>query len=545
MGLFDGFEDPLGEVSDALSDFGATDAADDLDEATRWIQSRIDQAGSIPTIRARFLIGDWPANTVPVDQVDWSDAIVQAGGLGEKLLQQAGAAAGFGELGAAALEQELDKRFDLEKDHEQPLHWVERAEITEGLNQVWEATVTLAKPDVAGLAAAQLGLSQTPLSLVDTVDRAFSDDDGDGWLELSDLVTLWNTGQSAATTPDQLADQVWDVQHPDKLDPTRATRDHTELTGTPFVGKTLAKDYLGAFARLGLARRFDTDHFTLNERWFSGRVVAFEDLGYDPAQRLRRMRVTIRPHLHQLSLRRRFRAFHEMNAVQIVRRILEEHGIYQQESDKEVTGTAVRFVPGGRELFGPLGVPDAATAAIGKLSGLDPFGIGDTVSDEVNSVLEQPIEDWRPRREQCVQYGETDLEFMQRLLEEEGLTFFFEHRERLETLVICEDPRLAGKKVLTAGRLPLLGATSNAGPMAAPSETAWNVAVARKPVSSGVTLRDRIYTRPYEPAAPVSSPASPSAWFAICSSPPSVVSDDRFVGLSSSRDSPAFRSVGS
>jgi len=498
MGVFDGLEDPLGEVSDALSDFGATDEADDLDAATRWIQSRISANGMIPTLRARFLIGDWPAGTVPVDQVDWADAIVQAGGIGGKLLQQAGVDPGYAELGAAALEQELDQRFDIEKDHEQPLHWVERAEIVEGLSTVWEAKVTLAKPDAAALIAAQAGLANTPVDLVDMVEDAFTDDGKGLPGEVADVRTLISTAVLGALAPGVLADQVWDTQHPDKLDPTRPTTDHTAVTGVPFVGKTLAKDYLGAFARLSLARRFDDDHFTLNERWFSGRVTAFEDLGYDPQRRVRRMRLTIRPHLHQLSLRRRHRAFEELNAVQIVRRILEEHGIYQQDSTKETTGTAVRFVPGGRELFGPFGVPDAMTAAVGKLSGIDPFGVGEKVSGAVNDVLEQPIEDWRPRREYCVQYGETDLELVQRLLEEEGLTFFFEHRERLETLVICEDPRLAGKKVLTAGRLPVLGATANSGPAMALSESAWNVSVARKPAPSGVTLRDRTYTRPYE-----------------------------------------------
>ncbi len=40
-----------------------------------------------------------------------------------------------------------------------------------------------------------------------------------------------------------------------------------------------------------------------------------------------------------------------------------------------------------------------------------------------------------PRREYCVQYGETDLHFISRLLEEEGLRYFFKHSE--EGLVLC------------------------------------------------------------------------------------------------------------
>ncbi|MBX3275761.1 MAG: hypothetical protein KF729_36205 [Sandaracinaceae bacterium] len=499
MGLFDGLEDPLGEVSDAMRGFGADDEADDLDAATRWIQSRIDASGTIPTLRARFLIGSFQPGTVPIDQVDWADAIVQAGGIGEKLLARAGAPAGYAELGAAVLEKELDDRFDIEKAHERPLHWVESIVVEEGLSSVWTAEVVLAKPDAAGLLANQLGLPNAPISLVDSVARAFRNDGG-GWdAEIADLSTLGTQIAQAIFTPDQLADRVWDTESPDRIDrdPTRVTVDHTLETGTPFLGKTLAREYLGAFARLSLARRFDDDNFTLNERWFSGRVVAFEDLGYDPLRRVRRVKLTIRPHLAQLALRRRHRAFKGMNAVEIVKQLLSEHGLYVQPSTKDATGTAIRFAPGGRELFGPLGVPDAATAAIGKLSGIDPFGVGESVSGAVNELLEQPIEDWRPRREYCVQYGESDLELVERLLAEEGLTYFFEHRERLETLVICEDPRLAGKKVLTAGRVPLIASPARLAALA--SEGAWDVAVARRPVPSGVTLRDRTYARPYDP----------------------------------------------
>src|SRR6185369_7096481 len=106
------------------------------------------------------------------------------------------------------------------------------------------------------------------------------------------------------------------------------------------------------------------------------------------------------------------------------------------------------------------------------------------------SLLEQDIDKWRPKREYCVQYGETDLELFERLLAEEGLAFFFECKERRETLVICEDPRLAGKKVLTAARLPLriVGVKTPPQPGGAyqltAMEEAWDVAITRLPVSS-------------------------------------------------------------
>ena len=43
-------------------------------------------------------------------------------------------------------------------------------------------------------------------------------------------------------------------------------------------------------------------------------------------------------------------------------------------------------------------------------------------------------------REYCVQYRESDLNFLSRLLEHEGIYFFFEHTESKHTLVLVDDP---------------------------------------------------------------------------------------------------------
>jgi len=45
-----------------------------------------------------------------------------------------------------------------------------------------------------------------------------------------------------------------------------------------------------------------------------------------------------------------------------------------------------------------------------------------------------------PVREMCIQYRETDLTFISRLLEEEGITYWFEHEERQHTLVLGDAP---------------------------------------------------------------------------------------------------------
>jgi type VI secretion system secreted protein VgrG len=41
-----------------------------------------------------------------------------------------------------------------------------------------------------------------------------------------------------------------------------------------------------------------------------------------------------------------------------------------------------------------------------------------------------------PRREYCVQYQESDLDFVHRLFEEEGISYSFEHHEPTELLVL-------------------------------------------------------------------------------------------------------------
>ena len=73
-----------------------------------------------------------------------------------------------------------------------------------------------------------------------------------------------------------------------------------------------------------------------------------------------------------------------------------------------------------------------------------------SVKDIVSAVLDQHgVSDYEwdlrgtlPLREYCVQYGESDLDFVQRLLEHEGIFYFFRFAEDKHTLVLCDDPQL-------------------------------------------------------------------------------------------------------
>lgn len=97
-------------------------------------------------------------------------------------------------------------------------------------------------------------------------------------------------------------------------------------------------------------------------------------------------RITLMPDLYRLANTRRARTFNGMSVPQIIRRLLADHGL---------RASAYRF-----------------DAIIGLY----------------------------PAREICVQYHETDLHLLQRLCEEEGITFRFEHSVNGHVLVFADDP---------------------------------------------------------------------------------------------------------
>ncbi|KES20622.1 type VI secretion system tip protein TssI/VgrG [Pseudomonas sp. AAC] len=112
----------------------------------------------------------------------------------------------------------------------------------------------------------------------------------------------------------------------------------------------------------------------------------------DAGQRLTRYRVVLAPQLAYLALRSNQRIFQQLTVPQIIARVLEEHGI----------------------------LADAYR-----------FQLGPTVY---------------PPRDYCTQYDESDLHFVQRLCEEEGLHYHFEHSPDGHLLVFGDDqtafPRL-------------------------------------------------------------------------------------------------------
>lgn len=59
-------------------------------------------------------------------------------------------------------------------------------------------------------------------------------------------------------------------------------------------------------------------------------------------------------------------------------------------------------------------------------------------TDYAAAKFEMRLQGTYPPREYCVQYGESDLDFLQRLMEHEGIFYFFEHVDGAHTLILTD-----------------------------------------------------------------------------------------------------------
>ncbi|TPL88532.1 type VI secretion system tip protein TssI/VgrG [Mesorhizobium sp. B2-3-12] len=115
------------------------------------------------------------------------------------------------------------------------------------------------------------------------------------------------------------------------------------------------------------------------KRWFSGLVSDFKLTRIE--DRLAYYEASVRPWLWFLGNTTDCRIFQNMTAVEIIEKIFSKYGI---------------------------------------------------------AKFEKRLQGSYPSREYCVQYDESDLDFVQRLLEHEGIFYFFEHDEGKHTLVLCD-----------------------------------------------------------------------------------------------------------
>lgn len=107
-----------------------------------------------------------------------------------------------------------------------------------------------------------------------------------------------------------------------------------------------------------------------------------------------------------------------------------------------------------------------------------------------------------PPREYCVQYGETDFDFVSRILADEGISFLFDHHQRLSweqppagdtTLVVTDDTRAALSVDRPVPYVPPAGALDARGPHV------LSVLASTGIETSVTTLRDYDFERPAFP----------------------------------------------
>lgn len=101
------------------------------------------------------------------------------------------------------------------------------------------------------------------------------------------------------------------------------------------------------------------------------------------------------------------------------------------------------------------------------------------------------VQDAPPTREYCVQYRESDWAFVSRLLEQDGVFYYFEHGDDASTLVFA-DRSSAGPVAPDGPEFPLV----KRGGMAASRESVLNVALTQRLGSDGAALRDFNFTQP-------------------------------------------------
>jgi type VI secretion system secreted protein VgrG len=153
----------------------------------------------------------------------------------------------------------------------------------------------------------------------------------------------------------------------------------------------------------------------------------------DSGKRLTRYHITLRPQLTYLAHSFNQRIFQQLTVEKIISQILEEHGIQ---------GDAYRF--------------------------------------QLCSIY--------PERDYCVQYDESDLHFIQRLCEEEGISFHFQHSEQGHVLVFGDDQTVFPK-------LPVLAYQQDSG-MVAEREVVRAFRVRMETRSTQASYRDYDFEKP-------------------------------------------------
>src|ERR1700712_2103456 len=111
--------------------------------------------------------------------------------------------------------------------------------------------------------------------------------------------------------------------------------------------------------------------------------------------------------------------------------------------------------------------------------------------EDADFEIELRVNDTPPEREFCVQYSESDLNFVMRLLEDDGLYFFFEHSENKHKLIVA-DNKGAHKTAPSFEKLGMRQWDSERTDAA--SILSWAASASVRP--GGAAMRDYDFTKP-------------------------------------------------
>jgi len=117
-----------------------------------------------------------------------------------------------------------------------------------------------------------------------------------------------------------------------------------------------------------------------------------------------------------------------------------------------------------------------------------------------------------PTREYVVQYRESDLAFISRLLEHEGIFYHFEHHDERSTLVFGDQPEACNKLSGNAAFKYRTHVGGTRAPDAVVEESIFELSVQHQPVTGQVVLGDFNYRSPGAPMYPSASVSSPAAF---------------------------------
>ncbi|WP_194721739.1 type VI secretion system Vgr family protein [Noviherbaspirillum malthae] len=112
--------------------------------------------------------------------------------------------------------------------------------------------------------------------------------------------------------------------------------------------------------------------------------------------------------------------------------------------------------------------------------------------------------------EYCVQYGETDLQFAMRLLEQEGIYFFFEHLSNAQTKMILLDDNTVSRQL--SSPMKSLGFNPHGRDAERPQDYLLEWGRANGMVSGCAVLGDFDFTRPAQACESRSAKAAGHAW---------------------------------